>query len=247
MSLHRVSTSGTPSERPKNRILAALPPADYQRLRAQLVSVVVQPREVLHRTGDPLTTVYFPNGGVYSITTALADGSMVEAATIGDEGMVGIEAVLAAAATGTGDAMLQVPSGAETDAWTLSVTALREELAQGSALQDLLGRYAQTVFGQAMQSLACNTLHNVQERCCRWLLMTHDRIHSDEFLLSHEFLATMLGTRRQSVTVVAGALQTAGFIRYKHGRMTVLDRDGLEAGACECYAAVRTQIDQLFS
>ena len=248
MSLHRVSSMGDSDQTLTNRILAALPAAEYARVEPDLVRVIVQPRQVLHRAGDPLANVYFPNGGVYSITTSMSDGSTIEGATVGDEGMVGIEAMLRPSPTAIGEVMLQVPApGEPTNGFTLSVAALRRELQRGGVLQDLLGRYAQTVLTQTMQSLACNTLHNVQERCCRWLLLSHDRVHADEFVLSHEFLATMLGIRRQSVTVVAGTLQAVGFIRYKHGRVTILDRQGLESGACECYSVVRTQLNQLFS
>jgi CRP-like cAMP-binding protein len=198
--------------------------------------------------GDPISSVYFPTAGVFSITTSVADGGMVEAATIGDEGMVGVEAVLCDTPTANGETMLQVPAAeSETVAMALNVVSLRSELSQVGVFRDLLGRYAHTMFGQAMQSLACNTLHNIEERCCRWLLMTHDRIHADKFALSHEFLATMLGARRQSVTVVAGALQSAGFIRYKHGWITIVDRAGLESAACECYASGRQKLDQVFS
>jgi CRP-like cAMP-binding protein len=208
-----------------------------------LTSIVIAPKQVLYRMGGPVSDVYFPNGGVYSVTTSMSDGSMVESATIGDEGMVGIECLIREGATAFGETMLQVPN---TDAEMMSVSALREELAHAGALSDLLGRYLQTVVGQMMQSLACHALHTVHERCCRWLLMTHDRVHEDEFVLSQEYLGMMLGTRRQSVAVVAGTLQAAGFIRYKHGRITVLSREGLESGACECYTLARTQLDDLF-
>ena len=121
----------------------------------------------------------------------------------------------------------------------LSVEAFRRELARAGDLQVVVGRYVTTLVSQMMQSAACNALHAVHERCCRWLLQTHDRVGSDVFDLSHEFLATMLGVRRQSVTGVAVALQKAGLISYSHGRMTVRDRQGLEETACECYAAIR--------
>jgi CRP-like cAMP-binding protein len=230
--------------RSPNRILSALPDDEYQRLKPDLKPVVVEHRQVLYKMGAPVREVYFPHGGVFSITTVLSDGSVVESATAGNEGMVGIEAFVRAGATAYGETMLQVPGG---NAEKLSVIALRRELIKGGVLAELLGRYLETVIGHAMQTVACNTLHNVQERCCRWLLMTHDRMPGDEFLLSHELLAMMLGARRQSVTVVARVLQSAGLIRYRHGRITVLDRAGLEAGACECYRVLRTQFDRLFS
>jgi CRP-like cAMP-binding protein len=138
--------------------------------------------------------------------------------------------------------MMQVP---DTNVERLSVSAFREELARGEVLSILIGRYAQTTLKQMMQSSACNALHHVTERCPRWLLMTHDRVEGDTFQLSQEFLAVMLGVRRQSVSVVAGTLQKAGLITYRHGRVTVLDRAGLEAASCECYAAIRSYSDAL--
>jgi CRP-like cAMP-binding protein len=136
--------------------------------------------------------------------------------------------------------MMQV---SDTNVEQLSVAAFRREVSHQGAFADLVGRYAQATLAQMMQSAACNALHHVQERCSRWLLMAHDRVGGDEFHLSHEFLAVMLGVRRQSVTVVAGTLQGAGLISYKHGRIKILDRKGLEAASCECYAIVRRKFD----
>ena len=186
--------------------------------------------------------MYFINGGVVSITTTLADGTMVEAATVGDEGMVGIAAFSSDSPVSPGDAMLQVPDG---DVTTLSVERFRRELRQQGALHQVLGRYTEVVIAQMMRSTACNALHQVQQRCARWLLTTHDRMHEQDFHLSHEFLAMMLGVKRPTVSVVAGTLQHAGLIRYTHGHVTVLDRQGLEAAACECYAVVRRHFRQM--
>jgi CRP-like cAMP-binding protein len=197
---------------------------------------------VLQKQGEPLRHVYFPNGGVCSITTVLADGTTVEAATVGDEGMLGVEAFLAHDAVAPGETVVQVP---DTDAMMLSVEDLRREVAEHRALHDLLGRYTQIVIAQMMQTTACNALHQVQQRCARWLLMTHDRMHGDNFNLSHEFLAVMLGVQRPTVSVVAGTLQEAGLIRYSHGRVTVLDRLGLEAASCECYPIIRAHFDRI--
>jgi CRP-like cAMP-binding protein len=228
---------------PRNRILAALPPDEYHRLIPDLTSVKIEWKQLLYRMGGPVTEVYFPNGGVYSVTTSTSEGGMVETATIGSEGMVGTECLVRAGATAFGDTMLQVP---DTGVELMSVQALRRAHAQSETLRDLLGRSLQLVIGQMMQSSSCNALHTIHERCCRWLLSTRDRVNADEFLLSQEFLAMMLGTRRQTVAVVAGGLQAAGFVRYRHGRMTILDREGLEAGACECYEVLRRQRDELF-
>jgi CRP-like cAMP-binding protein len=186
--------------------------------------------------------VYFPNGGVISVTTVLSDGTMVETATIGNEGMIGLEAFFNDDPIAQGNTMMQVP---DTNAERLSVAAFRQELARGDVLATLMGRYIQTAIKQMMQSAACNARHTVTERCPRWLLMTHDRVDGNSFHLSQEFLGMMLGVRRQTVSLVANTLQRAGLITYRHGRVTVLDRPGLEAASCECYSALRLPFDAL--
>jgi CRP-like cAMP-binding protein len=233
-------------ERPANRLLSRLSDVEFQRLAPHLKTISPKVKDVFYHHGRPLEHVYFLNSGVASITTLLSNGSMVETATVGDEGMLGIEAYLGQAAVSQGETMMQVPaSNGVTTAEMLSVAAFRRELAEGGTLHEVTGLYAQIVLAQMMQSAGCNALHPVHERCCRWLLQTQDRVHSDTFQLSHEFLAIMLGVRRQTVTVVAGTLQGAGLIAYSHGQIRVLDRAGLEAGSCECYAAIRKQHERL--
>lgn len=229
-------------ERPRNHLLRALPAADFHRLRPDLETIPAPVKHVFHRPGQRVDYVYFPNGGVASITAGLSDGAIIEAATVGLEGMVGIEAFLGKDPVASGETMMQV-GGADVE--RLTVGAFRRELARQGALFDLMGRYAQTTLAQMLQSTACNARHHVQERCPRWLLMTHDRVARDDFDLSHEFLAAMLGVRRQSVTVVAGTLQAAGLITYKHAHVRILDRKGLEAASCECYAMIRSRFDSL--
>ncbi len=231
-----------PSERPKNHLLAALPAKDFQRLLPHLTTVPVRLKQVLHRVGKPLRAVYFLNGGAASIVTLLSDDTMVEAATVGNEGMLGIEAFLSAGAIATGHTLMQVP---DTDAERMSVEDFRREVAAGGALHELLGRYTQVILAQLMQSTACNARHEVPQRCARWLLMTHDRMQRQDFNLSHEFLAAMLGVGRPTVSVAARTLQEGGLIRYTHGRVTVRNRKGLEAASCECYAIVRAHFDRL--
>jgi CRP-like cAMP-binding protein len=228
--------------RPKNRLLAALPVDDFRRLVPYLKTVPIRVKQVLHKSGEPIRAVYFPNGGVASITTTLLDGTMVEAATVGDEGMVGIEAFLSVDAVAPGEALMQVP---DTNAEMMKVEDFRRESSEQGAFRDLIGRYTQVVIAQMMQSTACNALHQVQQRCARWLLMTHDRMHEQDFNLSHEFLAVMLGVQRPTVSVVAASLQQAGLIRYMHGRVTVRNREGLEAAACECYPIIRSHFNRL--
>ena len=232
-----------PSDRrPKNRLLAALPDADFRRLQPFLKTVPVRLKQVLQKNGEPIEAVYFLNGGVASITTILRDGTTVEAATVGDEGMLGFEAFLDDNAVAPGETLIQVP---DTNAEMMSVEDFRREVADRSAFRTMVGRYAQVVIAQMMQSTACNALHQVQQRCARWLLTTHDRMHEQDFHLSHEFLAVMLGVQRPTVSVVAGTLQQAGLIRYIHGHVTVVNRQGLEAASCECYPIVRAHFDRL--
>jgi CRP-like cAMP-binding protein len=228
--------------RPKNRLLAALPDEDFRRILPGLTTIPIRTKKVLQKQGEPFRHVYFPNGGVCSITTVLADGTTVEAATVGDEGMLGVEAFLTDDAVAPGETVVQVP---DTDAVMMSVEDLRREIAEHGALHDILGRYTSIIIAQMMQTTACNALHQVQQRCARWLLMTHDRMHGENFNLSHEFLAVMLGVQRPTVSVVAATLQEAGLIGYTHGRVTVRDRQGLEAAACECYPIIRAHFDRL--
>jgi CRP-like cAMP-binding protein len=207
-----------------------------------LKKIPVRVKQVLHKIGEPIRFVYFLNGGVASITTVLSDGTTVEAATVGDEGMVGVEAFLSVDAVAPGETLIQVP---DTDAWAMSVQDFRREMEKQEAFHNLVGRYTQVAIAQMMQSAACNALHQVQQRCARWLLMTHDRMHEQDFHLSHEFLAVMLGVQRPTVSVVAATLQQAGLIRYTHGHVTVTNRKGLEAASCECYGVIRAHFDRL--
>lgn len=231
-----------PPERPTNHLLAALPAKDFQRLLPHLKTVPIRLEQVLQEPGKRLRAVYFLNSGAASIVTMLSDGTMVEAATVGNEGMLGIEAFLTADAIASGQTLMQVPGG---DAQMLSVADFRREVMAGGALHDLMGRYVQVSIAQLMQSTACNARHDVLQRCARWLLMTHDRVHRKAFDLSHRFLAIMLGVQRPTVSIAAATLQEAGLIRYTHGRVTVRNRKGLEAASCECYAAIRDQFDRL--
>jgi CRP-like cAMP-binding protein len=235
------TSAGNAKDRPKNRLLSCLPLDDFQRIQPHLTTVPVRTRHIFHKRGDPLREVYFPNGGVASVTASMLDGNMVEVATVGDEGMVGIGAFFGADQS-AGESMMQVP---DTDAEMMSVEAFTAEVRRRGSLHECVSRYSHGLMSLMMQSTACMALHPLQERCCRWLLMTHDRVRRDDFELSHEFLAMMLGSSRPTVSVVAGTLQQAGLIRYRHGRMTIVDRDGLEAAACECYSTVKAIFERL--
>jgi CRP-like cAMP-binding protein len=226
----------------KNHLLASLSDEDYQHLRPHLKTVPVRAKQVFHKAGERLRYVYFLNGGVCSLTAVLSNGAMVEAAMIGDFGFVGLEAVLGDDTVSLSEAIMQVP---DASAERLSVEAFKRVCAERPALRALVGRYLQLVIGQMIQTTACNARHGVPERCARWLLMAHDRMHGKRFSLSHEFLAEMLGASRPTVSQVAGKLQAAGLIRYSHGHVTVVDRTGLAAASCECYAAIRALFERL--
>jgi CRP-like cAMP-binding protein len=231
------------ASRPKNKLLACLPREDYERLRPHLTTVLLKPKQVLHPANEPIRHVFFLNDGVASITTVMKNRAMVEIATVGDEGFVGINAVFGAEML-CGETMLQVPV-ANATAEMLSIEIFKRELGRPGPFQDGLQRYSQGLLMLMMQATGCMALHSVPARCCRWLLMVHDRVRTDEFRLSHEFLAMMLGATRPTVTTVAGTLQKAGLIKYTHGRITIVNRQKLEAGSCECYGTLKGHFDRL--
>ena len=216
-----------------NHLLAALPAADYTRIFPSLTVVPLKLKDILHKPGDPIRDVYFPGGGFCSMLTVLQDGNMVEIATVGREGMVGVSAALDGTPV-TSAAMVQ---GATDTCYRMNVDAFRREIDRRGAFHELMAHYAQALFGFVAQSTACNAIHSVEQRLARWLLMAQDRMASKEFPLTQEFVAMMLGASRPTVTVVAGTLQKAGLIRYRHGHVTILDRENLEAASCECYRA----------
>jgi CRP-like cAMP-binding protein len=225
----RLPSSSRPP--PANHLLAALPVDDYARLAPILRNTPLKLKRFLHKPGEAIDQVYFPGGGFVSVVTVLKDGGMVEVATIGREGMLGISAVSngdpSPAAT-----MVQ----AESDVcYTMSAEAFRQEMDRRGAFYKLLTRYGQALVGFIMQSTACNAVHSVEQRLSRWLLLAHDRVGKDDFPLTQEFAAMMLGTSRPTVTVVAGTLQKAGLIKYHRGHVTIVDRENLEAASCECY------------
>jgi CRP-like cAMP-binding protein len=227
----------------KNRLLTQLPPRDLTRLRRHLITLPTGGRHTLLRAGEPIRHVYFPHGGLFSVMTAMPDGTFAESAAVGREGMLGVEALLDEDARAHGDVIVQVPTGTVE---RLDVGIFRRELASGGVLRTVVGRYAHALLAQTMQASACNALHSVHERCAKALLLTHDRLDEPaEFRLSHESLALMLGTRRQTVTGVARAFQQAGMISYKHARLSVCDRPALEAAACACYRVIRGHVDSM--
>jgi CRP-like cAMP-binding protein len=226
------------SASPRNRLLALLPDDDLRRLQRHFKTVSLEPGQVLYHQGDRIRYVYFPNGGVICLATVLLEGAMVEAASVGTEGMAGSEAFFDEAPLSSCEAVARICYRGET-AERIRVEDFRRELAARPAIARVTARYVQVLHSVSLRLMACNAHHQVEERCARWLLSVHDRTGGRDFKLSHELLATLLGVRRQSVTIVAGALRAAGFIEYVHGRVAIVDRKGLEAAACECYPVVR--------
>jgi CRP-like cAMP-binding protein len=224
----------------QNRLLRALPLAEYALLLPQLTPVVLGLKQVLIEPDAPIRDVYFPRSGVGSMIADEQEGGAVEVGTIGPEGFIGLPVLMGA------DRMpYRVFVQVEGDGWRLSADAFRRLVDERTPVRRLLLRFAQTFSDQVSQSVACNRLHTVDERCARWLLMTLDRVHGESFALTHEFLSLMLGVRRAGVTVAMGTLQGAQIIRYTRGRVTVLDRPRLEEASCGCYHITRTASDRL--
>jgi CRP-like cAMP-binding protein len=215
----------------ENQRLAALPPDDYLRIAPALEIVPLKLKDVVHKSGEPVRYVYLPGGGFCSVLTVLEDGDTVEVATIGSEGMVGTSVIL----DGGPPASTVIVQGEAEICYRMTTGAFREEMDRRGLFSHLLARYAQAFVGFVMQSTACNAVHSVEQRLARWLLMARDRMGNDEFPLTQEFVAMMLGATRPTVTVVAGTLQRAGLITYHRGHVTIGDREKLEAASCECY------------
>jgi len=231
------TTNGLPS---RNRILRALPTKEFARLRrGGLTTLTLKQKDSVWRPNQPIEAVYFPLDAVVSVL-AVADGGVVEVATIGNEGVVGLPVFLGAQSS-PGLAFCQVPGRAE----RLGAEVFLREARRDGALQRLLQLYSQGFMVQVSQATVCNRLHSAERRLARWLLIVADRVGRQEFPLTHEFMAQMLGVRRATVTETAGALQRANLIRYRRGAITIRHRAGLEHAACECYRIVRDEFDRL--
>jgi len=232
--------SGKEPNRVDNHILRTLPRAEYQRVVSCLEDVHLEFKQVLSESRVPIERVYFPTSAVLSWRTLLEDGSGVEVATIGKEGMTGF-CTLLGAESAPANVIVQVPG----EALTMKADEFIATCKSNRTFSRLLNRYFNAFLIQVIQSVACNAMHPLEQRFCRWLLMTYDRIQADQVPLTHELLAQMLGVRRASVTEAARKLQNAGLIRYVHGKITVLDRKGLESASCECYHTVKKEFDSL--
>lgn len=218
----------------RNNILRLLPPTELEAILDRAEMVTVQTQEVVYERDQPIPFIYFPEDGVISLVTELQDGDQVEAMTVGNDGFTGI-----AVFHGLSSSMLKGIGQITGQAQRVAVKDFRELFTQCAGLRRLLHRYAQFAFETVSQSAACNRLHVIEQRCARWLLMSHDRVGRDRFDLTQEFLAQMLGVRRPGVTVAMGVLEKAGLISHGRGYITVVDRAGLEKASCECYQTIR--------
>jgi CRP-like cAMP-binding protein len=229
-----------PVQSRRNRLLELLNAHDFDRLRPHLEEVPFDYRLPLYQANKPIHFVYFPITGVASVVTTMSDGREAEVGTIGNEGMVGLPVVLGDNLAST-SVYVQVPGAG----MRLAASAFRTALEQSSTMRLVMQNYAQVMFNQVAQSAACAHFHHIEQRCCRWLLMTHDRVQSETFLLTQEFLGMMLGVRRTSVTLAANSLKKKKLIEYSRGHVTILDRAGLERHSCECYGVTKREFDRL--
>jgi len=229
------------SRNPKqNQMLAALPTADYERLLPHLEPVTLPLGLVVFESGSSLRHLYFPASGIVSLLYAMESGASTEIAVIGNEGVVGIALFMGGESTPSRAVVQSAGHG-----YRLKAAVLKKEFKLGGSLQYLLLRYTQALIAQMTQTAVCNRHHTVDQQLCRWLLLSLDRLPSNELAMTQELIANMLGVRREGVTEAAGKLQEAGLIHYTRGHITVLDRPKLEARVCECYAVVKKEMDRL--
>ena len=236
----KLATAAAAQAGPQNRLLKSLSAEDYERLRRHLQPVELGHKLSLYRTDEQIEFVQFIETGVASMVNTMKNGDAAEVGTIGNEGMVGLPVVFGDSQAPTCVYMQVAGRGLQMKAKTFW-----EEMQRSATLRKAMLHYAHAFFNQVAQSAACNTFHHLERRCCRWLLMTHDRMQTDQFPLTQEFLAMMLGVQRPGVTLVAGALQRAGLIRYTRGKVTILDHAGLIKRSCECYAVSKREFDRL--
>jgi CRP-like cAMP-binding protein len=224
----------------KNLLLAALPAAEYQQLLPHLEPVPLPLGASVYESGDRLAHVYFPTDGIVSLLYVMENGASAEIAVTGRDGVIGISLFMGGESTPS-RAIVQSAG----QAYRLGAQILKREFERGGELQHLLLRYTQALITQMSQTAVCNRHHTIDQQLCRWLLLSLDRLPSNELHMTQELMANMLGVRREGVTEAAGRLQDAGLIHYHRGRITVLDRPGLEQRVCECYAVVKREFDRL--
>jgi CRP-like cAMP-binding protein len=231
----------TPIAVSQNRILAALPDSARQRLAEHLEPISLSAGEVIYEAHQQLSHIYFPTSAVVSLLYTMENGSSSQIGVVGNDGAVGV-AVFMGGETSPSQAVVQCAG----EAWRLAMLPFRSEFATVGDLHRLLLLYTQALVTQMSQTAVCNRLHSVEQQLCRWLLLSHDRIPGDDLAVTQETIANALGVRRAGVSVAAHALQDLGIIRYRRGRMSILDRSGLEDRVCECYRVVKTECDRLF-
>jgi CRP-like cAMP-binding protein len=226
----------------KNHLLAALPTAEFERLAPHLELVAMPLGQVLYESSGQLQHVYFPTTAIVSMHYVMENGASSEIAGVGNEGVLGISLFMGGNTTPSRAIVQTAGHG-----YQLKARLLMEEFNRGGLTQHLLLRYTQALMTQVSQTAVCNRHHAVVQQLCRWLLLTLDRLPSNELTMTQELIASMLGVRREGITEAAGQLQQAGCIRYRRGHITVLDRSGLESRVCECYAVVKKEHDRLLS
>lgn len=226
----------------QNHILATLPEADYARLLPHLEFVPMPLGHSLYESGVKMRHVYFPTTCIVSLLSVMEDGASAEIAVVGNEGIVGVSLFMGGETT---PSRAVVQSAGE--AYRLKGQLLKDEFYRAGPMQRLLLRYTQALLTQMAQTASCNRHHSLDQQLCRWLLLSLDRLPSSELVMTQELIANMLGVRREGVTEAAGNLQRAGLIKYQRGHITVLDRAGLEARSCECYAVVKKESDRLLT
>ena len=234
-----LSLSHSPDPR-KNLLLAALPDAEWQRWSPNLELVDMPLGEVLYESGATLSHVYFPTSSIVSLLYVMENGASAEIAVVGNEGLVGISLFMGGESTPSRALVQSAGQG-----YRLSAQALKGEFNKGGAVLHLLLRYTQALITQMTQTAVCNRHHSLDQQLCRWLLLSLDRLKGNDLVMTQELIANMLGVRREGVTEGALRLQNAGLIRYARGRITVVDREGLEKRTCECYAVVKKEYDRL--
>ena len=239
MSMLLAAAARRPS--PYNRLLAALPPDDLFGLQPHLELIRLPLGWAMYESGGPEPFLYFPIDAIVSLLYVMLDGSSTEFAAVGNDGVVGIARFMGGETTPSRAVVKSAGHG-----YRLRPSVLKAEFGRGGALQKLLLRYTQALITQLAQTAACNRHHSIEQQLCRWLLLSLDRLPSNELNMTQELIANMLGVRREGVTEAAGHLQAAGLIDYSRGKITVLDRPKLEARVCECYGVVRRETDRLF-
>jgi CRP-like cAMP-binding protein len=226
----------------QNHLLAALPAAEFERLSPHLELVPMLLGDTLYEPGGQLQHVYFPTTAIVSLLYVMESGASAEIAGVGNEGILGISLFMGGDTTPSSAVVQTAGHG-----YRLPGRVLKEEFGRAGLMQSLLLRYTQALLTQMCQTAACNRHHSIEQQLCRWLLLTLDRLPSQELIMTQELVAGALGVRRESITEAAGNLQRAGILHYRRGHIAVLDRSGLEAGACECYAVVKKEMARLLS